>query len=84
MNNYKCNSCEHCFDLPKAVKEPDGLDTPPYRYSYCCPYCGDDDYSSKIETCDNCGNGIYTGEKYYRLNSTDDVFCEDCITERYG
>ena len=84
MNNeqYLCLSCEKGFNAPRKVQEPDGLDTPPHRYSYCCPYCGDDDYVEKIETCDNCGQGIYYGHKYYRLSNTEDVFCEDCITER--
>lgn len=84
MSNYKCDDCGHCFDSPKAVREPDGFDYPPYRYSYHCPYCGNDGYSEKVETCDNCGNGIYEGETYYKLNDTGDVFCGDCIEERKG
>lgn len=84
MNNRYLCSCGMSFDEPKAYQEPDGFETPPYRYSFGCPYCGSDDYAELIEECDNCGNGIYTGEKYYRLNSTNDVFCENCITERDG
>ena len=36
--------------------------------------CGEDVVAC---TCDNCGETIYVGEKYYDIEDT--VICEDCI-----
>lgn len=78
---FICKSCGRGFDEPASLKEPDGLETPPYRYSDGCPYCYSDDYVNLVTYCDCCGRGIYQEEKYYRLE-TDECFCSDCIEER--
>lgn len=32
-----------------------------------------------VETCDNCGEGIYEGETYYNLDGV--IYCVDCIAD---
>lgn len=41
---WKCSRCGLSFERPQGLKEEDGLDSPPYRYTYVCPYCHSDDY----------------------------------------
>lgn len=77
---FKCRNCEHEFVQPELIYEPDGLDTPPYRYSDCCPNCFSDDFSEIIDTCDCCGMAITAGEKYYKTNNNY-LFCDNCIME---
>lgn len=78
---YKCHDCGRTFDEPLGLREPDGLDTPPYRYSFCCPYCRSDNFGEPKYKCDCCEETIYTNEPYYELSSGE-RYCNDCITER--
>lgn len=79
---YKCTGiCERCFNEPKRYREPDGLDTPPYRYTEGCPYCGGE-FVEQIAICSQCGYNIYEGDRYYEISSTGECFCEQCIEER--
>lgn len=83
MSNYKCYNCEKTFEDPLGLREPDGLDSPPYRYSYCCPYCRSDDYAEIIGRCGCCSCNIGENEQHYEL-TTGEVFCVNCIEERNG
>lgn len=44
---YRCHQCGKTFREPVWLKEPDGLDDPPYRYSDHCPFCGSNNYSEE-------------------------------------
>ena len=78
---YKCVECEAQFSTPKRVLEPDGLETPPYRYTEGCPYCGGV-FVDKVAVCCDCNENIYEGDRYYKISSTGECFCEQCIEER--
>jgi hypothetical protein len=41
--HYVCMDCCYTFRYPIHAAEDDGLDSPPYRYSYLCPNCYSDD-----------------------------------------
>lgn len=81
MPEYICESCCREFDIPNKLYEPDGLDTPPYRYSYACPNCGSGDIRRVVAECRNCSDYILSGEEYYRIRFTDEYYCKDCIME---
>ena len=77
---YICRNCGHTFDDPKQIREPDGLETPPYRYSDVCPNCNSDDFDeASNECCDECGNNIYCNDTYYADEVTDATFCANCM-----
>lgn len=78
-NRYICLQCENKFDFLKSHREPDGLDTPPHRHTECCPICGSDEISEQIGECDACCREIYNGDAYYKLNSENEIFCDNCI-----
>ena len=82
-DRYYCENCERTFDEYKEVYEPDGLDTPPYRYTPVCPYCKDTDFREIIGECSCCGDIICEGNRYYELDDNyNTLYCESCITER--
>lgn len=49
---WKCNLCGWVFEKPVMLKEDDGLDSPPYRYTGVCPGCYRNDYDEYIEDLD--------------------------------
>lgn len=80
---YYCINCKRTFDDPKQVYEPDGLDTPPYRYTPVCPFCKGSDFYEILGDCAYCGDIICEGDKYYELNDNcNTLYCENCIVER--
>ena len=81
-NGYICLNCNRSFEEANEIQEPDGLDTPPYRYTSICPYCGDDNIVKKIGNCDYCDTDICEGEMYYVLNGNGKIYCVNCISER--
>lgn len=78
-NRYVCLQCENKFNFLKSIIEPDGLDTPPYRHTECCPICGSDDIADRIGECVVCDREIYKGDIYYKLKSENEIFCDNCI-----
>lgn len=82
-DRYYCINCDREFDEYKEVYEPDGLDTPPYRYTPVCPYCKSDDFYKILGECACCGDIICEGNRYYELDDNyNTLYCESCITER--
>ena len=48
--------------------------------SYKTGNYGEDAYNEKpVMHCDICGNNIYEGDKYYRVNGV--AYCEGCIED---
>lgn len=76
---YYCRDCKREFNESKKLIEPDGLDTPPYRYSEACPYCGSDDFGAVIGECGKCHCTITENDSYYEVEGEDIFFCYDCI-----
>ena len=82
-DRYYCINCDREFDEYNEVYEPDGLDTPPYRYTPVCPYCKSGDFYEILGECACCGDIICEGDRYYELNDNcNTLYCENCITER--
>lgn len=81
-HNYLCINCKKEFDEPYQLREPDGLDTPPYRYTDCCPRCHCDDILEAANECQCCGKTIWQSEECYVLIESDEYFCEQCIIEK--
>lgn len=81
MPEYICEYCGEEFDKPEELYEPDGLDTPPYRYSLACPYCKSGDIRQVVARCMNCSEYILSGDKCFRIRFTDEYYCKDCIVE---
>lgn len=81
MPEYICESCGEEFDNPEELYEPDGLDTPPYRYSYACPRCKSGDIRRIVFECSSCSEYILAGDNFYKCEPTGEMFCTDCITK---
>ena len=76
---FVCMKCNRDFTEAERVRECDGLDTPPYRYTLVCPYCGNDDLRELVGTCDRCGKVISEEDEYYTEGF--DLLCEACAEE---
>ena len=82
-DRYYCINCKRTFDKYDEVYEPDGLDTPPYRYTPVCPYCKDTDFREIIDECSGCGDSICEGDKYYKVNDGfSGLYCVNCVEEK--
>lgn len=82
-DRFYCINCERTFDKYDKVYEPDGLDTPPYRYTPVCPFCKNDYFGEIIDECRGCGRLICEGDMYYKVNDGfSSLYCEDCVEEK--
>ena len=70
---YICLDCNETFNVPKLYVETYGLDTPPYKEYYACPFCGG--AYVKAYECDECNHWI-TGE--YIKTASGQRICENC------
>lgn len=78
---YKCLECGNSFEDPRQVETDCGYDTEYTHipYIFCdelCPFCGAENITDDVISCDNCGEWFSWDEVVY--GDSGEKYCDDC------